>query len=686
MSTYLNGSFGYSAGAFTTYNTGQSGKGWGINTSNFMEIIQDKTYQLSHLGGLVIDLYSLIYMNPFEEFDFLVDIPLNQDYFEINQIGNLIFIIPNSSKIIDDNFKDELFIVNVDLVGKNGTTKTESFNIDYKKNNPEAIQIENIELTYKELNFDIPLINLINIDNQFEISKRLFPTHINGIPLNLTNISVDELIQNESIKTSKLSNYYNPVIQMKYESYGITFNFKITLKNSMDNKKPETLIEDIYVEINQANGELIDVKEHVFGNTEFLIIKEISVQPTNELFNMEVCGHFINLFPNTLNIIKLSGPKIIYKKFMYQTNNCKGVFDLIISIDPSTTYKDELSLTGLVPNIKDISITLTNGKFYGHEYLNIENLLGNRIYSDTKPRLTILEPVENLEAVNVGGPKLYIPYDKAIVVPSIIKLELSYGTKTFIINLKVEDDKVLYKEPLDMSSMVFKISKNQKTTLNIYDYIFANNDQYENLNIKIADASKFVTYGTYPTQIIAPKDDLLTGITEITTVTGIITIYTPSYIGNNNFDDYGNIIGLREIPYSIIIDPDDTLIDSLNVETVNIYLDNLNYIEYYSAAYRPLGNLRDLTKIQSVTVDPLTTITDIEYCNGTLPDPNLPKTLSITVNENKTFSIFWIKPSELSRYLTLMAGTKLVLKIEYLDNNNAVATYFQIFNILKKHI
>ena len=126
MSSYLKNSFGFTSGAFTALNTGESGKGWGINTATFFEPVLGKIFNVSHRGGIIIDFYSFINMNPFEKLDFLLDIPIDTNYFNVVQSDNLLFVYPKTAKIIEDNFQDTNFECSV--ICANSGTKAISIN------------------------------------------------------------------------------------------------------------------------------------------------------------------------------------------------------------------------------------------------------------------------------------------------------------------------------------------------------------------------------------------------------------------------------------------------------------------------------------------------------------------------------------------------------------------------------
>ena len=672
----------YTAGAFTSYNSGIVGQGWGINTSTFSQTVNNKVFEITNTGGLLIDLYSLLYMNPFEKMDFLIDHQIDQNYFKVEQNNNLIFITP-LSKLISDNYPDEMLFMQIYMIGANGTNLETNININYKKNNniiPESKQIY-----YIDFNFEIPIINLVPYNNENDISNYLTLTHIDGKDISILGEDYN-LIDGNILKLNGLG--YNPELTFKYDNGSIINFLKINFINV--ETKFETLISNIIVVIDQVNGLLIDTKDYTNNNSDNLSVQQISFYD-EKLFNINTYGQFIEILPNTREIIKLDSnnlTKQILIKFTYTTPTSKGIFDLIVNVDSTKNYKDLDTLKYLTPKAERKTITLTDGYLIGTEYIGIETLLNNRVYGSTeKPEIYITHPIENLEYVNAGGkPRLKIPTGKKIPVPSTIRLNFRYSNNINLdIDIEVVDDKVLNKEDLLVEPIDFVISSTYKNTVNIFDHIFMKASKFDTIKIKPDKPERFFNYFTYPVnQLYSVDTDLLSLYTESTTLNGFISIYTEDYTSNLNLDDYGNIIGHRKIPYTIVINKSNSNFRQIRVDNFNIYLNGLEVIEGPMYDYdRGFVNFKTTDPI-NVIVDPSTTISDLYLKTGTTflaPD----NTYSIFVDMYSNLALIWLNPllRNNPKYLEVSPNTNIVFKYTQ-DIDGELFDYYQTINFIKK--
>jgi len=578
MSSYLKNSFGFTSGAFNALNTGESGKGWGINTATFFEPVLGKVFNVSHRGGIIIDFYSFINMNPFEKLDFLLDTAIDNNYFNVVQSDNLLFVYPKTSKIVEDNFQDTEFECSV-ICANAGTNATQVFFKIIFKRELLSGPIE-YNLNYTENVHKIPLSTLVKeslSDNVGLLTPKFSLLSING---NIPSVDSNLAISNGYLDLTKLSIGTDSSIGIKYEDTGLgsTYEFKFNLFNRLMGEQQETRVLDIFMEITPVDGIIFDVKDYVSGDTRNLICKDVS-SITDLPFKFQVCGSIVGITPITTKAIAIMDNKIYVKKMSYQTAKSKGVFNISILLTTMNTSRDLAVLKKLEPVSKNVLFTVTDGNLTNGEFFNFEALLGNRIFDDYIPQLS--DGNANTEINNVNGANLRNV--GAMTVPSTISLKFETdpgyygisGHNSYPGTISLISDNIPYKEPFDVSPIIFNVSKNYGPPKNLYDYISAPGNYYKDLTF----TDKGGKLSVYPgTQIIYVKPTEYVGLDiENDTFNGIIEVKHSSYVNINTKDDLGNIIGYREIPYTIkYINKPYSSVD-LELKDIKIYLDCLNF-------------------------------------------------------------------------------------------------------------
>lgn len=575
MSSILSNSLGFTPGAFSTLNTGIAGQGWGINTATFFEPVQNTVFNISHRGGIVIDLYSLILMNPFEKIDFLIDISMNVTYFNITQSDNLIFICPKTNKILKDNLPDGLFNGQAICVKADGQTFNINFKVKFKRENLSGPNVYN--LNYIDNVHKIPLSTFVkesSIDDT-TLTQKFSIIAING---QVPSIDSTSAIADGLIDLTKLSLGTDCSVTLKYNdtTLGSRYEFKLNLANHIDGEQQETKIRDISINITPIDGTIFDIKDHVSGDTRGLICTDMST-PQLLPFKFQVCGSLVGITPITEDAIAILVNKTYIKKMSYKTNNSQGVFNIIITLNTTNTYRDLAALKKLEPVAKHVLFTVTDNNFTDGEYFNFEALLGNRIFNDIIPVVSVTDT--NLEVSQVGGAN--IRSTGTITTPHTINVKFStspgqYGldpnVTIYSSTISLISDDVPYKEPFDVSPIVFEVSKNYGPPKNLFDYISAPANYYKDLTFTDKGGNLFIVPFT---QIAAPSISLYSDKTISSGVfNGVIEVKHTSYVNDSTIDDLGNIIGYREIPYTINFINKPYNSNSIEVSNIKIYLDS----------------------------------------------------------------------------------------------------------------
>lgn len=689
MSTNLKDTFGFSSG---NINTGNSGEGWGINTSTFFSLV-GKTYFVSPQNGIIIDLNDLVYMNPIEKVDFLADASnFNQKYIKIIQEDNLVYVIPNAKKIQDDNYPNDIFLLPI-FVTYNGRDDIVNVLIDLNSSNQPT---EKYDLTYGDMFYKIPLNTLVKNSTMYtdlELMDNFNITYINGIQPEILNVN-SNILHDGYLDTNYIKDIFNPKIDYSYMINGNTGTGQIFFTNHLINSKQDILIHDIVVEISPINGALFDIKEYATGNTENLVILSCDqISRNTNSFNLEFVEHFISIVPNTYEMFKLEVPEIFKYKLAYSTPTSRGIFNIDIIVDPTIIENIPETLNGLLPIVSNKNFILSDGYFTNGKYLNIESMLGNRVFDPlNKPRVSLLLNNDlNININNIETPNIFSTKNEKIIKESVnIKFEFSpIGTTPLNYSAKIDfsDDKILYKENFEVNEMTFEVSPDYKNNLNLFDYIIVNSDQYKNLTFEIiSESGEVFDYATDPIQLISVRDNFIKPFLDETISTNIpieliskIKVKLPTYKNMDTKDDYDRIIGYREIPYTIKVSPTPVDNDFVRLEDIKIYLDKLLMLDINNKTSGILHYVKDTSKITEVRIHP---DTNIEVDHITTPDQLNSVFTHITVNStNNDLSIQW------SPLLSpLVQNTKIVLEIDYTDKNTQVSTQLQTIYFLNKGI
>lgn len=683
MSSYLKNSFGFTSGAFTALNTGESGKGWGINTATFFEPVLGKVFNVSHRGGIIIDFYSFINMNPFEKLDFLLDIPIDTNYFNVVQSDNLLFVYPKTAKIIEDNFQNTNFECSV-ICANSGT---KAISINFKIVFKREILSGPIEYTlnYTENIHSIPLSVFVKEslpDNAGLLTPKFSILSING---NIPTIDSVLAISNGYLDLTKLPIGTDSNMVIKYEDTGLgsNYEFKLNLFNRLMGEQQETKVLDIFMEITPVDGNIFDIKDYVSGDTRNIICNDVS-SITDLPFKFQVCGSIVGITPITTKAIAIMDNKIFVKKMSYQTAKSKGVFNISILLTTMNTSRDLSVLKKLEPVSKNVLFTVTDGNLTNGEFFNFEALLGNRIFDNYIPRLS--DGNTNTEINNVNGANL--KNNGTLTVPSTIPLTFEtdpgyYGLSGRSIypgTISLISDNIPYKDQLDVSPIVFNVSKNYGIPKNLYDYISAPGNYYKDLTFTDKGGKLFINPNT---QIISIKPTEYVGIDiENNTFNGIIEVKHSSYVNNNTKDDLGNIIGYREIPYTInyINKPYSSM--DIEVQNIKLFYDALKQPLQFELNYSGLFGYIDSVSIGNnkskieILENPVNTIPVNISSDGT--DPN-------KINICLTPVGYMIILDPATYYLPPVNST-LKLLIKYTNELNIETVYEQNIFFLKKEI
>ena len=699
----LDTSYGFTSG---NLNTGVAGNGWGINTSIFFQIEHDKEYILPHTGGLVIDLYSLVYMNPLEKIEFLIDTSMiDKAYIEVVQEANLIYLIPKTSKIIEDNYLSNLFLINVEIVGSNGSNGNTDITINYTMEPHSGPN--NYKIIYNNLDYKIPLKCLLANSSDFtDIDlESLNIKYINGQLPNIYDVNYTSLISNGYFNTNEISTILNPEIDWEYSIGTDIYMGSLKFINFVQETTISTQISSIQSYITPISGDLFDVKDFVTGDTRNLkIIPVNEVLPLTSAFKVESVGHYISIIPNTKEFMKLQTSKIFIQKYAFESLTSRGVFDLYITADP-IVLTDSI-LDSLIPSIKPVKFTLTNNKLEASYYdkfngINLEPLITNRVFDLSDPNLTTINLMngldyKNLQLNKVNGLHLNEMLGGTAGIPDYVLFDFRYkdtiipfegNAITFI------EDKILYEEPIEIAPISLLVTKNSSEIANIFNYIKAPKSYMDEMTLIDIDSTNLLN--VTGTDIIMANPNLyrssatLTGPEKKEILTEVTAVNNSIFTNVNNKDDFGNIIGMRKIPITLILDDinnnvetDITLIlEPLKVRfifdnlTGAIKLDLLNIIKNINIENITNGK----SSIQDVLLDPITNIDINMTYNTTISDLTAmgSKPIGIVWNHNDIYLSGTLKSST-----NLPASPKIGLNIRVQNSDGISKDYTQIINFI----
>lgn len=663
-SFFLSQSYGFSSGDI---NTGSAGNGWGTNSQTYFNVV-DKIYGMNPTTGLVIDLYDTILMNPFERVDFLADVTyFNQNYIKVIQDSNLVYIIPNGPKILNDNFDLNSIIPLPVIINYNNVEYICTIQIGFVS---DIIKPE-YNLTYEFLNYKIPLTTLFAGCSTTDVSilETLKIKYINGIDPVTKNIPVELLVKDGHLNLEIISGIVDPEIVYTIDSNGIFETGTIRFINKIDGYKPETEVQDFQVTINPCNGQFIDIHEYSTGDKFGIELFEGGlVRPATNTFKINTVGQFISIIPNTAEIQKLDTIQTFNIKYMFATARTKGVFNLTIVVDPAKVVYPQSIIDSVVPNAGNKKIILSNGQLTFGKPLDISPLLSNRKFDPLNNfRIISVQGDQNVSFNNVDGPHIF---NTGPVTGGVLTITYEFNNITYTSELQITKETRLYREPFEIIPINFNISPNYFNSVNIFDHIQIEASQYKNLKIEIDNPGNF-TQATYPAELIAPFD------TITTSTSGIIKVTNPTTFTNmSNTDGYNRPIGYREIPYYINVLSSPGPVDYIVTEDIIFYLDNLSVIETFDTALNMYHYLSNYSKITDVKLHSDTTA-DIIF--GVAASNPTPDKLAILKTTNGLVFQYGsgTKP---------LPNTKVILEIEYLTNDGSKLTYFQTIKFLLKGI
>lgn len=591
--------------------------------------------------------------------------------------------IQKQPKIIEDNFQNTNFECSV-ICANSGT---KAISINFKIVFKREILSGPIEYTlnYTENIHSIPLSVFVKEslpDNAGLLTPKFSILSING---NIPTIDSTLAISNGYLNLTKLPIGTDSNMIIKYEDTGLgsNYEFKLNLFNRLMGEQQETKVLDIFMEITPVDGIIFDIKDYVSGDTRNIICNDVS-SITDLPFKFQVCGSIVGITPITTKAIAIMDNKIFVKKMSYQTAKSKGVFNISILLTTMNTSRDLSVLKKLEPVSKNVLFTVTDGNLTNGEFFNFEALLGNRIFDNYIPRLS--DGNTNTEINNVNGANL--KNNGTLTVPSTIPLTFEtdpgyYGLSGRSIypgTISLISDNIPYKDQLDVSPIVFNVSKNYGIPKNLYDYISAPGNYYKDLTFTDKGGKLFINPNT---QIISIKPTEYVGIDiENNTFNGIIEVKHSSYVNNNTKDDLGNIIGYREIPYTInyINKPYSSM--DIEVQNIKLFYDALKQPLQFELNYSGLFGYIDSVSIGNnkskieILENPVNTIPVNISSSGT--DPN-------KINICLTPVGYMIILDPATYYLPPVNST-LKLLIKYTNELNIETVYEQNIFFLKKEI
>lgn len=694
----LNSISGFSQGAFSTVNTGLIGNGWGMNTSTYFTTknTQEFTdYEISSTGGLSLDLYNLFEMHPIEKLNFTADfsefssynITINPNYyFRCSISENILNIIPNTQKLKEDKFPTKVFIVPIFFKSND---KEDVINLKIIYNSVKQIEFSPIEKTfqYDNLNLSIELNSLIkeatgNIEDKIEIK------FLNSKPLSDYNLTKNDIISNNCINMDKIS-ILNPTFILIYKDPDFSTNYEFKLNFIYRENKPSpTLIPDIFITITPKDAEIVDIKSYVTGDTYLLDCIEFGVwnrPEADDYFKLQLSKNFITVIPYTEDIIgnenKVETTEFI-KKIKYITPHTSGLFNLHVILDMKNASYNLEDYKYLTPNLTVKQLKISNKNLADLDKpLNLLGFVKNHYFSSKSGinnigqiKAELVSPtLTNLEINHVNGINLYSIGETSA---GMLKLKFNFPFSQFqILNLNVIEDTPLFKEYFNVSPIIFNVSKNSANNINLIDHVFTDQENYKYLEFEY-DSLIFDNPNGYLFSINPSMYDHL--ILEDSIIEGKIKLkLTNKFVDENTKDDFGNIIGYREVPYTIILSTKNDMVDtSLELETTDIkfyFSETQKYLETINFKQKMLQGF-DNTKYEN---------NEIEILNVTI-DPLSTKSSGIFKQGIKIEDKVWIQ-LEPSTYLELLFNSltwtstneKLILNIEYKNSDNEVKNYIQ---------
>ena len=703
ISKFLNNIGSFSSGAFAPTNTGAVGSGWGISTPTTFVAVE-KEYDLYSTGGLTIDLYSLFEMNPKVELNFDMDtgeFVYNKEYFKIVKTNNIINIIPNTMLLKNDNFLSKTFILPIYYYKAGESLNSqEILNLKINYNSSSGNQNGPIELKleYDNLNLSIALASLVKeyitggLNGTFEILT------INSRTMDSLLLNQNDLIRDQFLVLDKVS-LLDPEIKLNYKdpTSSINYIFNIFFK-LRDQNPPKTIVSDIYTIITPKDASFIDIKEYVVGDTYGLVLDEVydnNWSPLNgsDYITFDIADSYISIIPKTKNlideIIGLKDSVQFVKTFKYHTPESAGIFTLYLTIEMKNVIRvlDDYKL--LVPTLTSKILKISNKEIGLKKPINLLGLVKNSYFPLVEElneygeiRGTLVAPIiDNINISNVEKPTLFST--NKTLVPGVIKIRFEFPyAYSLTATLKLEEDTPKYEEYFKVTPIVLNISKNYTSIINIYDYIFTDAENYKYLDfdfpnpiLNLGGGNISLPLSWYDGNI--DKDESITGSIPVTLVN--------KYTNDSNTDDYGNIIGYREIPFIIIkstLDNDIDTSEDLSISDIKIYLnpiksimvDGLNFDRTALGGVDRLKLETKETEFLKVEINPLTNL-DVNLINQ--GDSISGDKAVIILDTFNIWALIYEPGYFVDRFNDIPIDGKIVLDLEYKNSNNEIKNYIQ---------
>ena len=688
----------FTQGALNSFSKDEIGKGWSINTPQPLFEIKTNEINLYINDGICFDLYNLVDIYPAENLLFEVDFTsFNSvsEYFNFFQSENLVNIFP-TKKVIENNYPSNKFnlkvkckslLLNKELIGDLNI----NFNKDYT-----SIDKYLFEISYDTLNLRINLPYLFKTMEE-ELINNISIKTINSRPLEYYNLSNKDLINGSNLYLNKISEF-NPKIVLEYKN-NLTSEINLIQLNLINRKiyKYSTILRDIYINITPKDANFIDIKSFASGETYTLECEEFGNWSDNKAlnyFNFKISKNFISVLPYTEDLIHpVTGLKesTIYRKTLkFKTKYTSGLFNIFITINMKNAIRNKIDYQFLKPTL--IVPTLTISDNIITDINNPINLLGfirnhyfpSKNHQSFDPLKNIndfkgtIKTTEGLEINNVNGINLYntntlinlnrIPF----TIESILTSNLLEGY------IYLKDDKPFFEEYFKPIEMIFNISKNSGEFLNVAEYIETDLENFNYLEIDKTSLNPNHFLDTQMLTLTLNPNLYENNIDLDEEILGEFTVKLKNkFIDLNTKDDFGNIIGLRKIPYKLIKSTERNLEDTsleLNIKDYRFYYNDINNTlinfgkdcEFLPGFDLNMYNNAEIF-IEKLSINPETNI-PVEFKNS---GNDLNNKIIIDWEVNKIWTL------TTNNLTTNLHNKKLVLDFEYLNKNKELKNYTQ---------
>lgn len=637
----------------TTETDMEFGKGWGINIQTNFGPIFGLKYSINLEQGLVIDLYNTIFNTPFNITTFsIIETTILEDYFAYRLVDNLLFIIPNKSKIISDLYLSDNFVIKYNVTNDDGITIENTIEVDYNFEN--NLQISEFNLNYDKENFEINL-DFLDLDNNatFDLVSK------NGIVL--SQLEKTKMLYNKKI-TLELLELNSLVLIKKIDNSERLINLNFT---DLSNKINSTIIiKDIDVTISKYTGKLINLFDYVICERNLKNIT-INIENNYDVIDVVSTNSCINISPNQ-NTLNLTGSQIREFRVSYSNGINYGYFYLNILIDANIKANPTKS--------QDFTLTTIEGSANDDIYVN--NLVTNKININDVRIVSCTNT--NIKFTNIGKPRILT---RNIIVTEPFSIGLMYENVMYYSTINIKGFNSLVRENLFVKPIYLECSKNNGDYINILEYIKTSLENYQVIDVDLnpgADINSVKLIGNTDLLYIDSsvyKDTKLFN----TYLFGSINIKVSSkYKDDLTTDDYGNILGYREIPYFIHL-KDSNNLDELGADPIfeNVKIHKSNFIA------ENVFEINSKTIVKNIDykshIANISKFVSVECLDSTIDKTNINIITDETKIDPDKINIFWDQDGfKITNILyNIFTNVTLLLKYQYTNKNSITKSFTQ---------